>query len=213
MKVRIIKSEAWHRGMIGEVFNTTAVDRSGMVYITTPGAHNGNGLFKTDYEVIEAFDQPMKFRVKDKADSERIQRALFKLGAHWAVTGTNPEYTDRKYLFLSKSGYLTHANRDQHFEEHENVERFIDNDGDISIRDPQSATKIVTFDGKKYEVPGYAKFLTRDGTDRNVYAWEKKPTWMGGGTGYYDTDSNNNRQRVEEYVEPLPEGALIVEVA
>lgn len=135
MKVRIIKSEAWHSGKVGQVFNVEGVP-GGNVYVTDPGPYKGNGLCPSDYEVVV-----------DKA------------------------------------------------------------------------TKIVTHEGKRYEVPVWVKFLTRDATGSPVTGFEFEPEWTDC-DGEWENPQWCNKvsgkgrvaQNIKEYVPAKPEGNFIREV-
>lgn len=162
--------------------------------------------------MTKIFAQPMKFRTPTAADSERIQRALFAQGAQWMASDTKPQYTSSKFIFVSTNGCMTHGGSEDYFNKHDNVEYVIDRDGDVALPPPAvPARKVVEFDGQKYDVPGYTKFVTRDATGKSVFAWSEKPDWRGALEGYYT--GKGQRERVYVYVEPKPEGCLMVEVA
>lgn len=121
MRVRIIKSEAWHLGLTGREFNVTG--HAGGYVRVVDTEYLGNGLLPDDYEVV-------------------------------------PD------------------------------------------------TKIVKHDGVEYEVPDWAKFLTRDGTLFSVFAWEKQPVWKDVHNEWaHDLSKPTGMIRcVEPYVKPKPEG-------
>ena len=52
MKVKIIKSNHWHTGMVGQEFNVKYSGIDGRVEVTDKGFCIGNGLHKDDYEIV-----------------------------------------------------------------------------------------------------------------------------------------------------------------
>lgn len=218
MKVKIIKSDAWHTGLVGKTFKVRGT-LGGTVFVNELGSpYDGNGLYSGDYEVVADFARPMKFRTPTVADSERIQRALFKQGARWAAHGAEPRYTTSKFIYVSRQGYLAYGDLQDCFDRHENTEYIIDRDGDIALPPPAGPkTKIVTVDGIKYIVPANTKAVTRDTADSTVFAWNGTPVWK----GEHDGGWNHPTPRIDgmiatpvsPYTAPKPEGNLFVEVA
>lgn len=73
--------------------------------------------------------------------------------------------------------------------------------------------KIVEHDDVKYIVKSWANHLTRDGSGKDIFAWEKMPVWKGDGRGYWhDSEDRGKCERAKQYVEPTPEGNFIVRV-
>lgn len=74
-------------------------------------------------------------------------------------------------------------------------------------------TKLVQHEGITYEVPRWAKFLTRDKTDKPVFYWEFSPKWHNDDMGWYHSDVNVGRNgRVVPYVAPKPAGNFNVAI-
>jgi hypothetical protein len=78
--------------------------------------------------------------------------------------------------------------------------------GDYEVVDEN---KIVEHDGVKYQVPGWATYLTRDSSNRGVFAWEKRPEWDRN-AGYWTFEGQ--RHVVQPYIEPLPEGNFFTKI-
>lgn len=75
--------------------------------------------------------------------------------------------------------------------------------------------RLYTHDGIQYELPEWATYVTRDGVDKLVFAWEFKPENTGEGTNYanfQDNKHNGKRKLLKAYI-PLPEGAFIEDVS
>lgn len=79
--------------------------------------------------------------------------------------------------------------------------------------------KVVVFDGKKYTVPEWVKFLTRAKEGDTIVGFEFKPTWSDCDGAFdepmwHNTESGVGRvsHAIVEYEAPKPVGNLIVEV-
>jgi hypothetical protein len=66
-----------------------------------------------------------KFRIKNAAHSEAIQKRLFELGYRWDISGTNVVYVDKRYLYCTPSE-ITHGDTEGHFVAHKYKEFILD---------------------------------------------------------------------------------------
>lgn len=74
----------------------------------------------------------------------------------------------------------------------------------------ETTPRLYIHEGVKYELPEWANFVTRDNEEAALFAWQNKPEYSTG-IGFY-TDKGQ-RERINPYVVPIPEGAFIVELS
>ena len=113
---------------------------------------------------------------------------------HWYSTGGTFEVSEGNQMWIVlNEGSINHGRGI--FKEH----------CDIVPDEP----RLYEHEGVQYVLPDWAKFVTRDYVNANLFAWEEKPE-MSGHMGFMS--QGGQRTMLFQYIKPLPAGAFIKEL-
>lgn len=100
----------------------------------------------------------IKIEVKDRYESEVVQKILFEKGCEWSGRGGRYlQYVDAPYLFVNQYGLITYSRNEITFKEHGNKEM------EICMEPSLKEVSMTEIFGKKINVRLLEEFLDKYG--------------------------------------------------